>query len=80
MSTCDCSPSEQGSVGQVCRGVVTSLNMTLLYANTGQFDSPSAIITGAMLSYGTEDITAVVGKQYPCGPIELHYYAYIAYN
>ena len=48
----------------MCQDVITSLHIQVLYAYTGDFDDPSAVITGLQYTYSTEDIAALVSLHY----------------
>ena len=46
----------------MCHDVVTSVHINILYAYSGQFENPVAVITGVQYTYTTKDVAALVSK------------------
>jgi len=71
-------PQNQEDTGSVCHDVVTSVHINILYAYSGRFENPVAVITGVQYTYITKDVAALFRSHYavssgsPTVPVALH--------
>ena len=60
------------AAGPMCDNVVTSLQITVLYSYTNNFDSPEAVLSGVEYSYNTDSVVSSHNLYQGAIPLTVH--------